>query len=297
MYIGELARASGLSVRTLRFYADEGLLPEASRTPAGYREFAPEALARARLIRTLRELGVGLDDVRRVLAGDLTVAELAERHARALDAEIRLLRLQRTFLTVLTRVTEDKETPLMTNYSALSGEARRRVVEDYLSAVFGDGASPVAERLRLGAPELPEDPTPERVEAWVEVADLLSDPDFVEASRRMFERATAEGPTPDPSRLAEGRAVEELAGPAQRAGLDPAAPEVAAIVARIEEAGSVSSTDRLAAAERIEAFSDARVGRYWTLVGIVNGWAPSHPPEEVTAAWAWYARALRANAD
>ncbi len=60
MTIGQLAACTGLSVRTLRFYADAGVLPEAGRTEAGYRLFAADAVARARLVRTLRELGVGL---------------------------------------------------------------------------------------------------------------------------------------------------------------------------------------------------------------------------------------------
>ena len=35
--IGDLARRTGLSVRTIRFYSDRGLLPPTSRSPAGYR--------------------------------------------------------------------------------------------------------------------------------------------------------------------------------------------------------------------------------------------------------------------
>jgi hypothetical protein len=35
--IGELARLSGLSVKTIRFYSDRGLVPPAERTGAGYR--------------------------------------------------------------------------------------------------------------------------------------------------------------------------------------------------------------------------------------------------------------------
>jgi hypothetical protein len=49
-------------------------------------------------------------------------------------------------------------------------------------------------------------------------------------------------------------------------------------------------------AERIEAFTDRRAGRCWTLVGIINGWSPSQAPEDIADAWEWYARALRAHA-
>jgi len=93
MTIGQLAARTGLSVRTLRFYADSGVLAEEGRTEAGYRVFSEEAVPRARLIRTLRELGVGLDGVRRVLAAEVTLAEVAAAHAQAIDAQIRTLRL------------------------------------------------------------------------------------------------------------------------------------------------------------------------------------------------------------
>ncbi|WP_462203326.1 hypothetical protein [Frankia sp. CcWB3] len=49
-------------------------------------------------------------------------------------------------------------------------------------------------------------------------------------------------------------------------------------------------------ADRIEAFTDRRVGRYWTLVGIINGWAPNQAPNDIIGTWEWYARALRAHA-
>jgi DNA-binding transcriptional MerR regulator len=298
MTIGQLSARTGLAVRTLRFYADEGVLPTAGRTEAGYRLFSPDAVPRARLVRTLRELGVGLDDVRRVLAAEASLADVAAAHARALDARIRTLRLQRAVLAAVARTTDSEELERMTDLTTLTAQERRRILDDYLDAVFGEDADPVADRLRMGAPELPDDPTPDQVAAWVELAELLRDPDYVAASRRMAERARAEGPQPDPARLDVGKAVGEQASAALHAGIDPASEEALAVVERIERAAPGAPEDRAAAAERIEAFTDRRVARYWTLVGIVNGWpqtsAPS--PEALVDAWEWYARALRAHA-
>ncbi|HEY1522225.1 MAG TPA: MerR family transcriptional regulator, partial [Solirubrobacteraceae bacterium] len=106
MTIGELARRTGLTVRTLRFYADAGVLPEQSRSESGYRLFGPDAVARGRLLRTLRELGVGLEDVRRVLAAEISLPDIAARHARALDAQIQTLRLQRAVLRAVATSTD-----------------------------------------------------------------------------------------------------------------------------------------------------------------------------------------------
>jgi DNA-binding transcriptional MerR regulator len=296
MMIGQLAARTGLSVRTLRFYADAGVLPEEGRSESGYRLFGPEAVARARLIRTMRELGVGLDDIKRVLDAEASLLDVAAEHARALDAQIRLLRLQRAVLRAFVRSSDPKELQRMTDLTARTSEERRRIVDDYLDAVFGDDRGAVADKMSMGAPELPDDPTPEQVAAWVEVAGLLRDPDFVATSRRMAERALAEGPEPDPAQFEVSTAVGEIAGPAARAGLDPASAEALAVIERIEALGPTPPEDRSLVAERIEAFTDRRVGRYWTLVGVINGWAPGQAPDDITGTWEWYGRALRAHA-
>jgi DNA-binding transcriptional MerR regulator len=295
MMIGQLATRTGLSVRTLRFYADAGLLPEERRSGSGYRLFGTEAVHRGRLIRTLRDLGVGLDDIKRVLDAKVALNEVVAEHARALDAHIRLLHLQRAVLRAFMRTNDPKELQQMADLTALTAEERRRIVEDYLDAVFGDHPDEVAEKLSMGAPELPEDPTPEQLDAWVELAGLLRDPDFVATSRRMAERARAEGTEPDVAQVEIGKAVSEIAGPAARAGVDPASAEALAVVERVEAFSLKPPEDREVLAERIAAFTDRRIGRYWTLVGIVNGWAPTQAPEDIVDTWEWYGRALRAH--
>ncbi len=299
MTIGQLAAKTGLSVRTLRFYADNGVLPPAGRTVSGYRLFDADAVARARLVRTLRELGVGLDDVRRVLTAETTLADVAAEHARALEAQIRTLRLQRAVLAAVARSTDPEELERMTDLTTMTAEERRRIVDEYVDAVFGDHPNPVADKLRAATPELPDDPTADQVAAWVEVAELLRDEDFVATSRQMAERARAEGLDSQPGELEAGKAVSEHAGAAHAAGIGPASPEALAVVERIEAAAGATSdaVDRATAAARIEAFTDRRIARYWTLVGIVNGWpAPQTPaPDRHVDAWEWYARALRAH--
>lgn len=296
MVIGQLAARTGLSVRTLRFYADAGVLPVSGRTEAGYRIFGPEAVARARLVRTLRELGVGLEGVKRVLAAETSLIDVAAEHSRALDAQIRVLRLQRAVLRAFIGSTDPKELERMTDLTTLTADERQRIVDDYLDAVFGSEPSAVADKLRMGTPELPEDPTPDQVAAWVEIAELMRDPDFVAASRAMAQRALEEGPEPDVAQFEVGKAVGEFAGPAARAGVDPSSAEALTVVERLEAMSANAPEDRTGVAERIEAFTDRRVGRYWTLVGSVNGWAPTQVPDDIIDSWEWYGRALRAHA-
>ena len=295
MMIGQLAARTGLSVRTLRFYADAGLLPEAGRSGSGYRVFGTEAVHRGRLIRTLRELGVGLDDIKRVLDAEVSLNEVVAEHSRALDAQIRLLQLQRAVLRSFIRTDDPKELQHMADLTSLTAVERRRIVEDYLDAVFGDHADAVAEKLSMAVRELPEDPTTEQLDAWVELAGLLRDPDFIATSHGMAERAREEGPEPDVAQFEIGKAVGEIAGPAARAGVDPASAEALAVVERLEALSSKPPEDRGVVAERIAAFTDRRVGRYWTLVGVINGWGPTQAPDDIVDTWEWYGRALRAH--
>lgn len=189
----------------------------------------------------------------------------------------------------------------MTNLTTLTANERRRILDDYLAAVFGEHPDAVADKLRIGAPELPDDPTPDQVAAWVELAELLRDPDYIAVSRRMAERARGEGASSNVVQVEVGKAVGEHAGAAARDGVDPASPEALAVVERIEAiTPGDPPEDRAAVAERLDVFSDRRVAHYWALVGIVNGWpqtqAPAPAPEAVLGAWEWYARALRAHA-
>ena len=65
--IGEVAQRSGLTVKTIRFYCDEGLIQPISRSEGGYRLFGDEVFAELTLIRTLKAMAIPLQDVRQIL--------------------------------------------------------------------------------------------------------------------------------------------------------------------------------------------------------------------------------------
>jgi DNA-binding transcriptional MerR regulator len=64
--IGEMAKISGLSVKTIRFYCDQGLLHTA-RSEGGYRIFSPESLAELEIIRALRSMDVPIGELALIL--------------------------------------------------------------------------------------------------------------------------------------------------------------------------------------------------------------------------------------
>jgi DNA-binding transcriptional MerR regulator len=88
MRIGELAGAVGVTTRTVRHYHHLGLLPEPERLPNGYRDYGLRHAVVLARIRRLTELGLGLSEVRDVLADDEgrdlaeVLAELDEDLAR-----------------------------------------------------------------------------------------------------------------------------------------------------------------------------------------------------------------------
>lgn len=65
--IGELARASGLTVRTLHHYDDVGVLSASERTGAGHRRYTAADLRRLYRVRALRGLGLSLEEIRTAL--------------------------------------------------------------------------------------------------------------------------------------------------------------------------------------------------------------------------------------
>jgi DNA-binding transcriptional MerR regulator len=83
MKIGEVAHRSGLTVKTIRFYCDQGLIQPISRSEGGYRLFHEGVFTELTLIRTLRAMEIPLPDVRQILAarrsGICTCNDLKER--------------------------------------------------------------------------------------------------------------------------------------------------------------------------------------------------------------------------
>jgi DNA-binding transcriptional MerR regulator len=66
--IGEIARATGVTVETLRFYEREGLLPTPLRSAAGARRFAADAIDQIRFVKQAQAVGLTLRDIQVLVA-------------------------------------------------------------------------------------------------------------------------------------------------------------------------------------------------------------------------------------
>lgn len=65
--IGKVARETGLSVDTIRFYEKEGLLREPGRSEGGFRLYTPRDIGHLQFIRSAQELGFSLAEIRELL--------------------------------------------------------------------------------------------------------------------------------------------------------------------------------------------------------------------------------------
>ncbi|QSQ22902.1 MerR family transcriptional regulator [Pyxidicoccus parkwayensis] len=102
MRIGELAKHAGLTVRTLHHYDAIGLLKPSDRTEGGYRIYGQADIARLHSIQAMRQLGLSLEDIGRLLdGGGATLPVIVEQQLRAVERQIEQATRLRTRLTLI----------------------------------------------------------------------------------------------------------------------------------------------------------------------------------------------------
>lgn len=138
MGIGELARRTGLTVRTLHHYDEIGLLVPSGRTPGGYREYDDADLDRLKQIVAYRACGLALTDIAEMLdAPGTEQAEHLRRQMALLDKRIEELGRQRAVLgrtweAKLMGITLDPE-----EYFEVFGESDPRQYTDEVQERWG----------------------------------------------------------------------------------------------------------------------------------------------------------------
>jgi DNA-binding transcriptional MerR regulator len=302
--IGDTAERTGLSVKTIRFYSDSGVVPPTTHSPAGYRLYDNDALARLQLVRTLRELGIDLPAIRQVLDRKLSVPEVAAAHAQALELQIGTLRLRRTVLrTIAERGATLEEMELMHKLVKLSDAQRRRLIADFVEDTFGgtDANPEFLEMIRSAMPELPDDPDPAQVQAWVELAELTQDENFRASIRRMAEYQAAQRAEGDATGLHHEltEIVRDRVDHALASDIAPDSAEAKVIIDELsvryaETFGRPDDAElRHWLLTRLDIAGDPRAERYWQLLAVINGWPV---PPSLTSVFAWFSAALLATA-
>ncbi|MEY8041642.1 MerR family transcriptional regulator [Saccharopolyspora cebuensis] len=327
--IGDAARRTGLAVSAIRFYADEGIVEPTEVTAAGHRLYDVRAIARLELIRTLRDLGTGLEQVRRLLSGESALRYLLAEHLDLVERQGAELRTKRAVLRALVRHDDPGERLLlMRGLVTMPDAERERLLDEFWDEVSAGLPAGSAERLRGVRPRLPDDPTAEQLQAWIELAELVQDPEFRAAVRSYLHDTYATGPgllmgaEPVQDFIASsGQDLMSRIIAAHRSGLAPDAAHARDLAARLvrQTAEATGATvdaelwDRMATGFPViaemhhEALHDpeyeATHGRYLSLVATISGTPEAEPGgdpadprgEDLAGLGTWLSEALLAS--
>jgi DNA-binding transcriptional MerR regulator len=297
--IGELSRRTGVPVKTLRFWSDEGLLPPATRTSSGYRLYTEDATIRLDLVRTLREAGLGLEAIKKVLQNDLSLVDALRLQLAAVEAHVASLQRVAAALRAALRAGDPNQCDVrrLCAVTQLSNEERRNVVETYYQRIAESipEGNPWRRKLaEASKQQLPDNPSPEQLDAWIELSELLTDEGFVERQRTHL-REAAENELDmlklRNTNIEAARAAANARAQGASPGSDVGRTVVEGFVAGIADAAGKPIDERLRRGiyERYLSY-DPRHARYWELVAIMTGRASA--PGTV-ADWSFVAEAVK----
>ncbi|MEU9593699.1 MerR family transcriptional regulator [Streptomyces sp. NPDC048193] len=298
--IGELADRAGVTVKTVRFYSDRGLLPEASRSTGGHRRYGPEALGRLRLIRSLRALGLAVPEVRRVLdeedgAGGVLEDAVAGR-LREVGSELRALRWREAALRLVQECPPGERADRLRLVGAVASPPSTAPLVRFWRGWLPPRmpARATTAFLEVAVPRPPDDPAPAQVLAFARLnaLTLAPCPGTAQPQPAAHRAAGARGASVLYAGLAE---AYELAGVRMRRGVDPHAGEALdCFVSAYTGAYGVRDTPdfRRVLARRLA--DDPRIDRYWELVAEVVTRPGARPEPTPGAAHDWLFAALRA---
>ena len=121
--IGELARAAGVNVETVRYYERRGLIEEPPRSPSGYRQYSSEDVWRLQFIARAKQLGFTLAEITDIFGEGQSAAGVLQA-ARAKLASVedrqRELAAQRSRLERLVDLCQDGDPGACTALDILS---------------------------------------------------------------------------------------------------------------------------------------------------------------------------------
>lgn len=284
--IGEMARRSGVPVKTVRHYSDVGVLPPSGVTGAGYRLYSEADRARLELIRTLRAAGFDLSTIRGLLEGESEPSETLELQLETVDLQLRSLRRRRRLLQSTLESGEETRLSYPERTHALGLlEARERqafLAEHLERSLEGVPIDPDVKAWfwRGIVSGMPEELDDEQLEAWAELAKLASDEGFIEALRAQTRpvRDEARGGLDSTGWGEAVKAAVEEAARAIREGRQPDGEREQDVVKAWISASALAMGreddprfDEWMLAHYEQTY-DARMERYWRLIATLKRW-------------------------
>lgn len=255
-----------MSVRTIRFYCDTGVLVP-TRSTGGHRRFDPAAVDQVTLVRRLRGLGLGLPAITDVLAGQRSMAEAVTAARAELDVELADMAWRRASLVA---VEQAPPVDRAARLDLLAAVENGRTAYDALVTFWRPTMAVVTAAdtfVAMTVPEPPVDPTPAQVVAYAEMVAITAD-------RTLLVPWRLHGIDDRRSLLEAMDNVFERAGPLVAAG-EPPCPGlaldgfVAAYAAGVRTQDSPTFRRELLGSLGVDR--DPRLGRYWRLYGQLTG--------------------------
>lgn len=277
--IGDLARQAGVSVQTLRHYDRLGLLKPSQVRPSGYRFYSTEDQTRLELIRALRGAQFDLQTIGRLLDGTGSAAEALALQLQVLELQERLIRRQRVVLQAVMR-TDSTEHSLnrlkrFQSLARLDNLEREDFLARQLSA-FSNSGDPAI--WQAATQDFPTELDERHLEIWLELADLVTHPDFQAALER--QRAGMPGLSLQQVEQSQMhfRNIFAFGKEAAEQGTATEDPEVSQQFVHLltplaDVADSPLNRGFLSTlSEYVELCTSPTIDRYWQLVAELKGW-------------------------
>lgn len=159
MNIGQAAKLSGVSAKMIRYYEQIGLIPEAIRSDAGYRNYSSPEVHSLRFIRRARDLGFSVEQISALLVlwrdhdrASADVKAMALSHAAGLKAKIAELQAMAQTLEHLANHchgNDRPDCPILTDLAEPAAAAEQRPQVPHRAPLFGVSI-PASSRDRAG---------------------------------------------------------------------------------------------------------------------------------------------------
>lgn len=118
--VGDLAKLTGLTVRTLRFYDQIGLLTPSAATESGHRLYDDEDLSRLYRIVSLKELGLSLDEVKAALTDhEIDLLEVVDLQVERVQEQLRRQQKLLDQLRHVSKLMKGKEQVTVDDFTSL----------------------------------------------------------------------------------------------------------------------------------------------------------------------------------
>ncbi|GGJ27972.1 MerR family transcriptional regulator [Deinococcus roseus] len=304
--IGELAQLSGVPVKTVRYYSDLGVLPPSEVSETGHRWYTDLDHARLEAIRSLREVGVGLETIAQVMQHEDSIAEALRLQLRTLELEMNQLQRRKVILQgALKRNDHLGYLRGARTLAALNARERQDFLNQQLEQMLqGVPADPAWIQNVWKGPllQLPEHFSDQQFESWLELAELMLDENFIARFQKVgqefwgsFTNAASRERYMQVSQQADGLIRETL-----QQGVVPDSAAGQQVIQQVlvlqagTEAPEVLQQLAQGQLQQIERHTDARALRFWELVEELHGRPAKGPSrsQQVMALHEWRVQAL-----